>query len=313
VLGKEAEHRENAEEHQRPGEPTGSGAEGEPPPGQDPERHREGRHHRPRRAHQEQPRKEGEGEEGQEARGLGWQGSKHRGAFYAPGEDGRFRVTIGAVTSADNGLRAVLYDWDGTLVDSAEKSYRCYVRVFSEYGIGYSHEQYQETYTPDWYRTYEAVGLPREQWPEADRLWTDCYEKEPSTLLPGAREALERAASGGLSQGLVSSGESSRVRREIQAFSLEGYFGEAVVCGGETERRKPDPEPLVVGLEKLGVAPDEAAYVGDSPEDVTMARAAGVFAVGIPGGFPNREALEASEPDLLAPTIGAAIDRLLRS
>jgi pyrophosphatase PpaX len=207
----------------------------------------------------------------------------------------------------------VLYDWDGTLVDSAEKSYRCYLRVFSQYGIPYSHEQYERTYTPDWYQTYEAVDLPREKWPEADRLWTRCYEQEPSTLLPGALEALERLAARGFAQGLVSSGESSRVRREIRTFSLEDYFGEAIVCGGETERRKPDPEPLVVGLERLGVRPDEAAYLGDSPEDVAMAKAAGVFAVGIPGGFPNREALAASGPDLLAPTLDAAVDRLLRS
>jgi HAD superfamily hydrolase (TIGR01509 family) len=216
------------------------------------------------------------------------------------------------VTSAGNGLRGVLYDWDGTLVDSAEKSYRCYVRVFSEYGIDFSHQQYQETYTPDWYRTYEAVGLPRDRWGDADRLWTRCYEGEPSTLLPGAREALERAAARGLAQGLVSSGESSRVRREIRGLGLQDFFGEAVVCGGETERRKPDPEPLVVGLERLGVAPDEAAYLGDSPEDMAMARAAGVFAVGIPGGFPNREALTAAAPDLLAPTLEAAMEHLLR-
>ena len=215
------------------------------------------------------------------------------------------------MTSDRNGHRAVLYDWDGTLVDSAEKSYRCYVRVFSEYGIGYDHDQYEKTYTPDWYRTYEAVGLPRDRWPEADALWTRCYEQEPSTLLPGARDALERLAARGIAQGLVSSGESARVRREIRTFSLEEFFGEAVVCGGETERRKPDPQPLLVGLERLGARPEEAAYLGDSPEDVTMAKAAGVFAIGIPGGFPNRGALAASEPDLLAPSLDAAIDRLV--
>jgi HAD superfamily hydrolase (TIGR01509 family) len=215
------------------------------------------------------------------------------------------------VTNAVDGLRAVLYDWDGTLVDSAAKSYRCYVRVFSEYGICYDARQYQETYTPDWYRTYEAVGLPRERWPEADALWTRCYETEPSELLPGARAALERLRSRGIVQGLVSSGESARVRREIQAFGLEGFFGTAVVCGGDTEERKPHPAPLLVGLERLGVSPGEAAYLGDSPEDVTMAKAARVFAVGIPGGFPNRHALAAAEPDLLVPTLDAAVDALL--
>jgi HAD superfamily hydrolase (TIGR01509 family) len=215
------------------------------------------------------------------------------------------------VTTTLDGLRAVLYDWDGTLVDSAAKSYRCYVRVFSEYGIRYNPEKYQETYTPDWYRTYEAVGLPHEHWPEADALWTRCYEQEPSELLPGARTALERLESRGLAQGLVSSGESARVRREIRDLGLEGFFGAAVVCGGDTTHRKPHPEPLLVGLERLGIGPHEAAYLGDSPEDVAMAKAAHVFVVGIPGGFPNRDALAAAEPDLLAPSLDAAVDALL--
>ncbi len=213
--------------------------------------------------------------------------------------------------TALNGLRAVLFDWDGTLADSAERTYGCYVRIFSAYGIGYDHAAFERTYSPDWYRTYDQVGLPREHWPDADARWLSCYASEPSRLLPGVREALERLAGRGLAQGLVSSGDGTRVRREIEALGLERFFG-AVVCGGETARRKPDPEPLLVALERLGVAPAETAYVGDSPEDVVMARAAGAFAVGIPGGFPNREALAASSPDILAPSLDEAVKALLR-
>jgi HAD superfamily hydrolase (TIGR01549 family) len=212
---------------------------------------------------------------------------------------------------APNELRAVLFDWDGTLVDSAARTYHCYVRVFSAYGIDYDHEAFERTYSPDWYRTYEDVGLRREHWPEADARWISCYETETSRLLPGAREALERLAGAGLSQGLVSSGDGSRVRREIVALGLERFFA-AVVCGGETARRKPDPEPLLLALERLDVPPAAAAYVGDSPEDVAMARSAGSFAVGIPGGFPNRAALAASRPDVLAPTLEEAVQALLR-
>jgi len=211
---------------------------------------------------------------------------------------------------SSNGFRAVLFDWDGTLVDSAERTFACYVRVFTAYGIGYDHAAFERTYSPDWYRTYEEVGLPRSHWPEADERWISCYEATPSQLVPGARETMERLAAAGVAQGLVSSGDGTRVRREIQGLGLERFFG-AVVCGGETTRRKPDPEPLLVALERLGVAPAEAAYVGDSPEDVAMAKAAGAFAVGIPGGFPNREALTASRPDILAPGLGEALRALL--
>jgi HAD superfamily hydrolase (TIGR01549 family) len=211
---------------------------------------------------------------------------------------------------ATNGFRGVLFDWDGTLVDSAQRTYRCYVRVFSGYGIEYDHAAFERTYSPDWYRTYEDVGLPREHWKEADARWISCYEAEASGLVPGAREMLERLAAAGVAQGLVSSGDGTRVRREVEALGLDRFF-QAVVCGGETARRKPDPEPLLLALERLSLSPAETAYVGDSPEDVAMAKAAGAFAVGIPGGFPNREALAASRPHVLASSLEEALKALL--
>jgi HAD superfamily hydrolase (TIGR01549 family) len=210
-----------------------------------------------------------------------------------------------------NGFRAVLFDWDGTLVDSAQRTYRCYERVFSAYGIAFDPAAFERTYSPDWYRTYEDVGLAREHWKEADARWISCYEAEVSRLVPGALEALERLRSRGLAQGLVSSGDGARVRREVAALDLGRFFG-AVVCGGETARRKPDPEPLLLALERLGLPPVETAYVGDSPEDVVMAKSAGAFAVGVPGGFPNREALAASRPDVLAACLEDALEALLR-
>ena len=57
-------------------------------------------------------------------------------------------------------LRAVLFDWDGTIVDSAEASFRCYVRLFESYRIPFDRERFQRTYSPDWYRTYTTLGLP---------------------------------------------------------------------------------------------------------------------------------------------------------
>jgi len=57
-----------------------------------------------------------------------------------------------------------------------------------------------------------------------------------------------------------------------------------VVGGDETERHKPDPAPLLLGLERLGATPEESAYVGDSPYDMQAARAAGMFGVGVTWG-----------------------------
>jgi len=84
-----------------------------------------------------------------------------------------------------------------------------------------------------------------------------------------------------------------------------------VVAADDVRKRKPDPEPLVLALARMRVAASEAAYVGDSPEDVEMARAAGVYVVGVPGPFPNREQLKASAPDLVADSLDGAVGALL--
>jgi HAD superfamily hydrolase (TIGR01509 family) len=209
-----------------------------------------------------------------------------------------------------NGRRAILFDWDGTLVDSAERTFRCYEQVFGLHGIAFDRAAFERTYSPDWYRTYEQVGLPSETWADADARWNACYDTEPSRLISGARESLERLAAAGRVLGIVSSGDGARVRGEMATLGLLALFATAV-CGGETARRKPHPEPLLVALERLGLAPGECVYVGDSPEDVAMAKAAGAFAIGIPGGFPNRAALAASTPDLLVPSLAAAVEALI--
>ncbi|HET7291901.1 MAG TPA: HAD family hydrolase [Vicinamibacteria bacterium] len=207
-------------------------------------------------------------------------------------------------------LRAVLFDWDGTLADTAEISFRVYATLFGSYGIGFGRAEFERTYSPDWYRTFEAMGLARERWADADRRWLELYARERSRLLPGSAEGLARLQERGLLQGLVTSGTRSRVEQDLERLMVRGFF-EVVVCGGDTERRKPDPEPLLVALDRLGVGPADAVYVGDSPEDVTMARAASVFSIGIPGGFPNGKALAAARPDLLSESLGAAIRALV--
>jgi len=207
-------------------------------------------------------------------------------------------------------LRAVLFDWDGTLVDSAEVSFRCYAQVFGAYGIAFDRARFAATYSPDWYQTYEAVALPREHWSAADARWVELYGEERAELLPGAGDGLARLRAAGLATALVTSGSRPRIDRELAALGAAGLF-ECVVCCEDVSSRKPDPAPLLLALERIGVEPAAAAYVGDSPEDILMARAAGAFALGIEGGFPNREALRASKPDLLAVDLASAIDGLL--
>jgi HAD superfamily hydrolase (TIGR01549 family) len=206
-------------------------------------------------------------------------------------------------------LQAVLFDWDGTILDSAEATYRCYCRLFGSFAIPFDREAFARTYYPDWHRTYEALGLARTQWEEADARWWVLYHEEPAVLIPGAREALARVRESGHRAGVVTSGTRARVLGEIERYALSDVFG-TVVAAGDTPERKPHPGPLRRALQMLDIAPAAAAYVGDSPEDIAMARAAGVFAIAIPGGFPNRPALLAAGADVVTADLAEALSAL---
>ena len=65
-------------------------------------------------------------------------------------------------------IETVLFDWDGTLCDSGAALYRAFVKTLAEFGLSFALDEYQAVYTPAWYRMYEAFGLPRESWNQAD-------------------------------------------------------------------------------------------------------------------------------------------------
>lgn len=199
-------------------------------------------------------------------------------------------------------LRAVIFDWDGTLVDTAEASYRCYVRMFESYSLPFDRETYASTYSPNWYHTFRCLGLPEDRWAEADERWLEYFAEERIELIDGASELIEGLTARGVTAAVVTSGSRGRVIREIEAYGLAPHFAQCVF-GSDVANKKPHPEALLLCLARLGVEPEHAVYVGDSAEDVTMARAAGVYSVAVPGPYPNREPLLAAGADAVVESL----------
>jgi HAD superfamily hydrolase (TIGR01509 family) len=208
------------------------------------------------------------------------------------------------------GLRGILFDWDGTLLDSFHADSQAFLAMFREIGIAWGMEDLERHYSPDWYRMYRAARLPRARWEEADRLWGKHYRKSEPALLPGARRVL-RALASRYELGLVTTGDRSRVCRQLKRFRLTEMFA-ARICGGDTHRRKPHPEPLLTALRQMGIEPEASVYVGDAPDDVEMARRAGVAAIAVLGAFPIGPRLRAAKPEFLLPSI-EHLPKLLQS
>ncbi len=197
--------------------------------------------------------------------------------------------------------RTVLFDWDGTLLDSYLADSRAYVAMFRALGIDWGLEELSRHYSPDWYRVYRAARIPRSQWAQADRLWRSAYASERPALLPGARTVIRRLARS-FTLGIVTSGSAGRVRQQLRDFQLRDSFTTCVFSEDVTQR-KPHPAPLELALRRLRAEPGEAVYVGDTPEDVVMARRARVRAIGVLGPFPTAKRIRSARPDLLLQSI----------
>jgi HAD superfamily hydrolase (TIGR01509 family) len=207
-------------------------------------------------------------------------------------------------------LEGVLFDWDGTLVNSYNADTSAYIAMFKEMGIAWGIEELEDNYSPNWYEVYRAAKLPRKRWEDADRAWRAHYAKHRPKLVAGARRVLARLANAH-PLGLVTSGDRDRVTRQLREFHLSSLFA-ARVCSGDTQRKKPHPEPLRLAVRQMKLRPSACVYVGDAPQDVEMARRAGVRAIGVLGPFPTEKRLRAARPEFLIKSIEELPDVLKR-
>ena len=199
-------------------------------------------------------------------------------------------------------ILGVLFDWDGTLLNSFAADTAAYLAMFRSMGVLWGLAELEAHYSPNWYRVYRAAKIPRAKWSEADSAWRLTYAKQTPKLLPGARQVLAQL-SRRHALGLVTSGDRDRVHKQLRDFRLLERFA-ARVCSGDTRLRKPHPAPLRLALRHMKLRPEQTVYVGDSPEDVEMARRAGVrSAIAVLGPFPTEKRLRAAKPDLLLDSI----------
>jgi pyrophosphatase PpaX len=126
----------------------------------------------------------------------------------------------------------------------------------------------------------------------------------------GMEEVLLRLHEQGHRLGVVTAKRRSTVELAFARVPIAHLF-ETVVGGDETQKHKPDPEPLLLAAERMHARPDETAYVGDSPFDIRAAKAAGMHAIAVTWGrIHDRERLEREEPDAIVDTAEELLEHL---
>lgn len=182
---------------------------------------------------------------------------------------------------------AVLFDIDGTLVDSNYQHVEAWARAFSATGlpvatwrihrhIGMDGDELISTLTSD---PNDAV---RQRLSELH----SAYYKESTSLLavlPGARELLHRVAEAGLQVVLATSAPEDELQLLREVLDCEDVIS-AVTSSADVDMAKPDPSIVQVALDRAGVEPARAVFVGDAVWDAKAARSAGVICIGLRSG-----------------------------
>jgi len=191
-------------------------------------------------------------------------------------------------------IRAVLFDLDGTLVDSNELHVQAWLETFRHFGKEIPVERLREQigkggdqYLPEFLTEAEL----RESGPQIDEYRGKLFKKKYLSGVrpfPKVRELFERVREDGKKIALASSGKEAEVRHYEKIARIEG-LSDSLTTADQVAHSKPKPDVFVAALRTLGhLLPEEAIAIGDTPYDVDAAKKVGVPIIGLLcGGFPE--------------------------
>ena len=206
-------------------------------------------------------------------------------------------------------LKAVMFDWDGTLYNSVVPTYESYLGVMDAFDLPrMTLTEFRDQSRPNYHDYYQWLGIGEDDWVAADETWMNCYarNKRDCVLFNGTVNALRELKEMKMKLGLVSSGSRERVTSEVSEQRIEFCF-DSMVFGDDVgfEHGKPAPDTLLMAIKRAGVVASEVLYVGDMVEDILMGKKAGTKTAAVLCGFATRERLMRAAPDLVLRAVSA--------
>jgi HAD superfamily hydrolase (TIGR01509 family) len=212
-------------------------------------------------------------------------------------------------------LRAIVFDFDGVIANSEPLHFRAYREVLTEQGVELTEQDYYSRYLG-----YDDVGAFTAIAADRGAGWTpqqiarlvfrksermEALERDGSVLFPGARQAIQDAASM-MPIAIASGALSAEIRRVLDAAGLTIHFS-TIVAAEDTVASKPAPDPYRLVVARLAeahgpLAPEECVALEDSRWGLESARAAGLRTVGVAQTY---DATELAAADLVIPNIQA--------
>lgn len=202
-------------------------------------------------------------------------------------------------------IRAIVFDFDGVLVDSGRDIANAANFALTNLGLETLPESLiirfigggAEPLIKKCLELRKADDL----FMDALRLFQDYYSKhatDETCLYPGVKEMLIGCASKGIIMGIATNKLETITNELLEKFEIQNYF-RIIVGPSMVKRRKPDPEAIEIILHHFSLDPNKAIMVGDKREDILAGKAAGTYTCGVTYGFGSLEEISSSNPDFI--------------
>lgn len=195
-------------------------------------------------------------------------------------------------------IRALVFDFDGLILDTEEPIFQAWQEVFRAHGLEFPFEKWAATIgtAEPWYDPLDDLEEQSGQKLDRQAILAQQRRREAQLILeqpvkPGVQEYLETARRLGLQLGLASSSTCAWVEGHLSRLGLIEYF-DCIRASDDVPRTKPDPELYLAALEGLETRPEQAIAFEDSPNGVLAARRAGLWCVVVPNALTRRLALD---------------------
>ncbi|MEN8211856.1 MAG: HAD-IA family hydrolase [Thermodesulfobacteriota bacterium] len=218
-------------------------------------------------------------------------------------------------------VHAVLFDLDGTLIDSIESYYRIVEIAFEK--LDFPPVSRQKIFQAarqdpfDWSQilpdipgeTYEQTS--REVWKLIEKIYPKEFLKNVHPF-PFTGSTLKIIHAAKIKIAIATSTPKKNINDKIKILDQAGVLDliEVVICAGDVKRQKPYPDPLLLCKDRLGLTTDQCLYVGDMGIDIDAGRAAGMKTAGVLTGFETLKDLKAKKPDIILTSIADLPDVL---
>lgn len=193
-------------------------------------------------------------------------------------------------------IDTILFDLDGTLIDTNELIHQSFVYTFEQYGYSFTREEILQFNGPPLVDTFTALNPDlAEEMIATYRKHNLAHHNDYVSLFPNVKETLEELHKHGVKMGIVSAKMRDGVKLGLEVTNIKQYF-DTIIAVDDVKNPKPHPEPVLKGMSNLASSPSNTIMVGDNYHDIESGKNAGTKTVAVSWSLKGEKFLKQYNP-----------------